>query len=422
MGRAELLYFKEGGRVQSPATLEAGKVRLETPLGRFAFGSEDFLKVVPGFNPEGEWESRRAEGLAGDVDQRMSSAWWALRNGLVEGATELIRASGRSDPIASSLNGTLDRLEGPRADPDTIGLETALGVPLKATRGVLVELLHQEDEAAAIERVAHLERVVRAYYLWFGFLGVDLKGPTRRLVFVQLHDRRDYLRFLTSQSAGAFSNTMGYYHPTFRAVLAYDLGEPSRPVSRPTIEGPTARRRLLADCDRAAKERGTASHEMIHLLVVESGLDPDSTRFPLWLHEGLAAQFEVVRGGRWAGIGQAHDLRLSDWRSAEPVPRLAPLLRDAGFGQGYRRETYAASWGLVNYLGNVKPKEFVAFLDLLRGPETDPSMDRAERSSKCFRQAMNEELSGVETDWRAYLSGLKTPLESRDPSVPGSRP
>ena len=34
--------------------------------------------------------------------------------------------------------------------------------------------------------------------------------------------------------------------------------------------------------------------------------------FPLWLHEGFAAPFEVVRGGRWAGFGHAHDL-LCPW-------------------------------------------------------------------------------------------------------------
>src|SRR5262249_36185174 len=79
-------------------------------------------------------------------------------------------------------------------------------------------------------------------------------------------------------------------------------------------------------------------------------LAPQHDDLPLWLHEGLATQFEVIRGGRWAGFGRAHDLRLPDWRRIDPRPRLVPLLRDAGFGHGYQRDAYAAAWALVYYL------------------------------------------------------------------------
>ena len=46
---------------------------------------------------------------------------------------------------------------------------------------------------------------------------------------------------------------------------------------------------------------GTAAHEIIHLLAANSGLLPRHDAFPIWLQEGLAMQFEVIRGGRWAG-------------------------------------------------------------------------------------------------------------------------
>ena len=66
----------------------------------------------------------------------------------------------------------------------------------------------------------------------------------------------------------------------------------------------------------AAEVRGTLAHEMIHQLAADSGLLPRHDAFPYWLHEGFAAQFEVIRGGRWAGISRAHDLRLPDWRDS----------------------------------------------------------------------------------------------------------
>ena len=65
---------------------------------------------------------------------------------------------------------------------------------------------------------------------------------------------------------------------------------------------------------------GTAAHEMIHLLAANSGLLPRHNAFPVWLQEGLAMQFEVIRGGRWAGIGRSRDLRLPDWRKLASRP------------------------------------------------------------------------------------------------------
>ena len=80
-------------------------------------------------------------------------------------------------------------------------------------------------------------------------------------------------------------------------------------------------------------------------------------------------QFEVIRGGRWAGIGRAHDLRLPDWRRIQPPLRLEPLVRDAGFGRGYNRDLYAQAWALVYYLRAQHPQQFLTFLDLLRAPD-----------------------------------------------------
>src|SRR3954454_3297481 len=155
------------------------------------------------------------------------------------------------------------------------------------------------------------------------------------------------------------------------------------------------RRQLLLEMERRSVELGTAAHEMVHLLVARSGLAPRHDVFPLWLHEGLAAQFEVVRGGRWAGFGRAHDLRLPDWRGIDPGPRLGPLLRDSGFGHGYQRDAYAAAWALVYYLRQKHPAQFVTFLDLLRSP--DPEVrPREDRTVAHFRAAFGEDLHALE--------------------------
>ena len=68
-------------------------------------------------------------------------------------------------------------------------------------RGPHVVLLHQHDEADAAERVALLERVLTAYYLYLAALGYELKLPAHRLPSAWFARRDDYLAFLHVERA-----------------------------------------------------------------------------------------------------------------------------------------------------------------------------------------------------------------------------
>src|SRR5262249_31043406 len=157
----------------------------------------------------------------------------------------------------------------------------------------------------------------------------------RRLVSAWFADKKDFLAFLHAEGADAFSSTRGYYHPTWKAVVAFDArstsgqraarekltarrqelreygeevdkapaasgiriqfaGEPARTVGRveartflERLDGEARCETLLLELDRRAIDLGTAAHEMIHQLAVESGLLPRHDAFPHWLHEGL---------------------------------------------------------------------------------------------------------------------------------------
>ena len=74
----------------------------------------------------------------------------------------------------------------------------------------------------------------------FAFYGIDLALPESQLVTVYLRDRETYVRFLESQHAGAFRTTQGYYHPMFRAVVAYEVQRPG-PNRTPRRREPLAR-------------------------------------------------------------------------------------------------------------------------------------------------------------------------------------
>ena len=436
-GHAEWLYFAIGGQVQAPILRQNGRILVETPTDRYTFRENDFRRIVPGGCPDQEWKARREAAVAAGADRQFAAAWWALENGLIAESVALLRAAHATDPRyepTARLVKTLDRLERPVSDPETGSLGRALGVACEVERGPHVLLLHQHDPVEARARVDLLERVTTAYYLVLAAHGLDLAVPDHRLVSVYFRNQPDYLAFLESQGANAFRTTLGYYHPNFRAVVTFD----PRPIgkskagrgrfSTPSSESPgnpqgasvdrvgddLERRRLLSDLETCARFDGTAAHEMIHLLVIASGLAPDPGDFPLWVHEGFAAQFEVVRGGRWAGVGRAHDLRLPDWRSARSTASLERLIRDSGFGHGYRRALYAHSWSLVYFLQKTRPREFFVFLDLLRLPAPESQKADPARFESTFRSVFGDDLPALETEWHAFIDAIKTPLEEND--------
>jgi hypothetical protein len=467
--RADLIYFHKGGDAQVPATVETTRVVVAMPDGNVALSRELIRKLVPGFWPASQWPQRRQQALTSGFDARFAAAWWALENGLTAEAAAEVRELQKLDPAhapTARMAAALSRLERPCRDRDFSGFQKTLGVDVKLARGPHVVLLHQHSDAEAQERVDLLEQVITGYYLNFAAEGIELSVPRYRLVSAWFAEKRDYLSFLHAENSDAFASTRGYFHPTWNAVVAFDArstdqqrngrerqaarreelrrfgeevdaapprsririrlgGEPARTVGRTEahaliarLEGEVTCELMLLDLDRRSIDLGTAAHEMIHQLAAESGLVPQDDAFPHWMHEGLAAQFEVIRGGRWAGISRAHDLRLPDWRQIEQPLKLERLVRDAGFGHGYKRDLYAQAWALVYFLRTQRSSEFLTFVDLLRNPTergADAPAAGGDRFCGAFQRAFGPDLDHIERDWRAFMATVQTPLEQNAP-------
>jgi hypothetical protein len=467
----DLLYFRNGGAIQVPAKAEGDRLVVEMPDGRVSFARDVISKRVAGYWPAAEWDMRRREAVSKGFEARLATVWCAIENGLTSEAAgeirELHAVDGKHAQVAR-MAAALERLDRSCDDPDFARFARALLVQTKVARGPHVILLHQHSEAEAGERIELLERVIAGYYLVFAAQGLELSVPRTRLVSAWFAEKKDYLAFLHSQGADAFSTTRGYYHPTWKAVVAYEgratdakrsdrerfearreelakfsemvngapagsrlkvqlAGEPGRTIGRSEakpliarLDGEASAELLMLDLDRRAVDLGTAAHEMIHQLATASGLLPRYDAFPNWLHEGLAAQFEVIRGGRWAGISRANDLRLPNWRSVQSPLTLERLVRDAGFGHGYQRDLYAQAWALVYFLRTQHPHQFLTFIDLLRGPGSADSSSAGPRSDpvlSAFQHAFGSDLLALEREWREFMAGVQTPLEQQAPGA-----
>jgi hypothetical protein len=469
---ADLIYFAKGGEVQLPATRKGTKIVVEAPGGPVEFETSDIRKLVPSDEPRSEWPSRLAAARKAGTSEQFAAAWWALENGLTPEATDLLRQTHSADPkfeVAARLVRCLDAITPPLDDPSEADLPASLGGSFQTSRSAHFLLYHQGNEAEIKVRLDLLERVYTTYYLSFAGQGLALPAPKRRLVGLIFASRNDYLEFLNKESATAFATTQGFYHPTRKLVVSFDpkefpgnrsnrealdtrrrelaqwkqtidklptnarltiqpTGEPARVVNRAaakawleSLRRDVSRLSLLLDLERRSADLGIAAHETVHQLVADSGLAPRPDDFPIWLHEGLAAQFEVIRGGRWAGLGRVHDLRLPDYRSVSPAPRLVPIVRDEGFGHGYRKDLYAGAWALVYYLRKERPKEFAGFLDLLRTPSAI-DRDHAQHALDLFRTSFGDDVSKVEGEWLRFMKAVHSPLEAGTEAPPAVRP
>ena len=477
--RSELIYFRKGGEAQLPPTVDGVRIILSMPDGKVDLARDDIRKIVPGFWPATEWETKRRQVRSVGSEARFAAAWWAIENGLTtEVVAELrdLRAQDSKHLSTARMNAVLDRLGEPCTDPDFDRFQKALGIDTRVARGAHVILLHQHSDAEADERIELLERVISGFHLVFAAQGVEVSVPRRRLVSAWFADQKDYLAFLRSEGAQAFATTRGYFHPTWKAVVAYDArsDEPQRSARNKLaakrdelhrygemVQRAPARSRMkikladlpartvghdeaivllariddeitcetmLLDLDRRSVDLGTAAHEMIHQLANDSGLVPRHDAFPVWLHEGLAAQFEVIRGGRWAGISRAHDLRLPDWRRLQSPLKLERLVRSAGFGHGYNRDLYAQAWALAYFLRTQHPQQFLTFIDLLRSPDAggeSPVSATGDRVFDAFQRAFGADMDKLESDWHGFMKTVQTPLEQHlpraDPAAKSSR-
>ncbi|MEO6808509.1 MAG: DUF1570 domain-containing protein [Isosphaeraceae bacterium] len=406
--RADVVEFTEGGRVELPAVDMGAAVRLDGPTGPVVFRKAEIRSILPRPLPAREWPAQRASALVSGADARFQTAWWALMNGLTSEAVAMLREAHQADPQhqpTTRMVAMLDRLDRPGLDPDLNTFRARLPGDWRLAKGSHVVLAHQHNSAEATERVELLEQVFTSYYLFVTALGFDLTTPSERLVSVWFAKRDDYLAYLRNEEADAFLTTRGFYHPTKDLVLTYDSRtDLSRARVRDRLERPGGtdlRRKILFELEWRALDWGTASHEMVHQLVAHSGFAPRADAFPLWFHEGFAAQFEVIVGGRWAGIGQPHPLRMADWPKGEP-PALASLIRDQGFGQGYRAGSYVQAWALVDYLRREHPGQFVTFLDLLRGPGSG-----LDRTFAAFRTSFGDDLIPIEQGWLKHAASLR---------------
>lgn len=188
---------------------------------------------------------------------------------------------------------------------------------------------------------------------------------------------------------------------------------------RVTEDTKVAEDELAAHAARAAA--GKTTHEALHLLAFNRGLQSRSRTYPFWMSEGFAASFEAsseedAREGRF-GPGHPVEVRERELDDAVRSGQLLPLRRLLVMEAAPVRDSaaagvmYAQSYGFFRYLFERNPKALGAlFSDLNALPEGQVPPDRY----LALFEARFGPLGQVERTWRAYLNSRAQPLAGAD--------
>ncbi len=156
------------------------------------------------------------------------------------------------------------------------------------------------------------------------------------------------------------------------------------------------------------------THEMVHQLAYNCGLQKRGVMYPLWVSEGLATFFEgsALTGGKSAS-NPGRERRLAELGARKALLPLHELsiLGGPGALRLSPADLYAQCWGLMTFLLQHHPDELSAYLaDLAQSP-----MGR--RSSASLRQDFVRHfgpIGALERSWHDYIASLPSEIDVAD--------
>jgi hypothetical protein len=274
-------------------------------------------------------------------------------------------------------------------------------------------VIHDTDESFARSRGGLLELTHRQFYKAFEKFEPPPDPVERRLVCVLFERFDDYARYAQEVDGESMAWAGGYYSSgTNRIAFFHDLDAPRFKEVAEKIDGikaqiDDARRELHAarrarDSSAVQQARqnlevllkqqrwlhnrmgavaaggndAKTSHEAVHQLSYNTGLQNPRVQYPFWLTEGLATCFEA--DGVSQSFGPYHDnlARRKLLIEAQRHGRLAPLQDFAVMTDLPEEHTheqavdlYSQAWGLFRFLFRYKQPALRQYMqDLAGGP------------------------------------------------------
>ena len=279
------------------------------------------------------------------------------------------------------------------------------GFSLHATDHFL--LVHNTTEAWARQQGRLMERAHRDFFDAFTKAGFRPWPLARRQVCVLFEKHADFAAHALKTDKVDMSRFGGYYSPRFNRTLFYNektnpqvqaaqqrvgeiqdritdlkkrLAETSArtvqsrlqvQIAEATGELTRARtRRMLVRTSIGNANAAKTTHETVHQLAYNTGLQTRGVMHPFWLSEGLATNFELLPPATEIGPHRINSGRKAELIEARRNGRLEPLAR---FITRHRpsaqldraKAEYAQAWALFRFLFRTRPEKLNQYMKKL---------------------------------------------------------
>jgi hypothetical protein len=217
------------------------------------------------------------------------------------------------------------------------------------------------------------ERLYKGFTNSWSRKGLKLHEPEFPLVAVIFNSREAYSKYSQSELGESASSIVGYYSLRSNRVTMYDLTGIESLRSAGDRRGSSGQINAVLSRPEAEQVVATIIHEATHQIAFNSGLQTRFADIPLWVSEGLAVYFEtpdLQSAKGWRNIGAVNTNRLDRFReylSRRPAGSLKSLLSDDKRIRDTRTalDAYAEAWALNYFLIHYRPKQYVAYLQML---------------------------------------------------------
>ena len=220
---------------------------------------------------------------------------------------------------------------------------------------------------------ALFERLYKGFTNFWSRKGMKLHEPEFPLVAVVFNSRESYAEYARGELGKAGESIVGYYSLRSNRITMYDLTGVESLRSAAGRRGAAAQIDVMLSRPEAEPLVATIIHEATHQIAFNSGLQTRFADIPLWVSEGIAMYFEtpdLQNAKGWRNVGRReHESARPFSRISGPAPSASlkslivddKRMRDAGSAL----DAYAEAWALTYYLIRHRPKQYLAYLQML---------------------------------------------------------
>lgn len=292
-------------------------------------------------------------------------------------------------------------------------------------------LSHDGSSRWAAEAGALLEATRSRFVREMARIGLDVENPDAPLDWI-VFDRRDaYEHYARRADRVDMSSSRGYYSARTNVVaLLRDPAPAPGWIMAPAHDDQNPQVHAAADDATEAAaihpscsphEMARISHEAIHQLAFNTGVQKRWVVYPLWVSEGMATTFEAYNGepsgldrhnAKWAG----RIIRMRQADRLEPLEQVLLRIRPPRQPRALN-DAYASSWAAFSFLASQRPRQLAAYLATLREARTGRRPHA--RMRRELEQAFGP-IDALEPAWRQFIEDLTLrPSEpaATDPAV-----